>query len=299
MYSDRENGISLLVPTKNQEKTIELCIESFLDFADEIIVVDNGSIDNTVPILKSLEKKIKKLKFYYVPELPDLPHNRQYAFKKSKFSWIVRIDSDYIAYTSGKNDIKKLRKKILDTDISVWPKAFGITQVNLYHDIYHTGLEKKNIKNKSTFFVFPPVKQLKARIIQYFPGFKFKRLGLIDGEIEPGRWEGVRFQRFLHHKQLEKPYWFHCEFKSKMEFFYRSERWNWRQIGDYEKFPTLQSYINHIVKEKYNTSNLEKAAEKYMDENFFPYLQKYDPKKYYPYPELLKKMLSEPTEDLF
>lgn len=283
MGKKRKHGISLLMPSKNSEKTIEVCIKSFVDFADEIIAVDNGSTDNTIKILEKLEKKIPKMTFYNIPELPDLYQNRQFALEKSNYDWIARFDSDYVAYTSGEYDIKKLRQKILNTKKSIRPIAFGISQVDLFYDIYHT-IDRYNNSNSIN-----PVSTLSARIIQYFPFMKFKRLGIIDGYLKNfGRWEGVRFQNLLKHIQLKKPYWFHCEFKSDMAFFYRSERTNWREIGDYKKYPTLDSYIKKIIKEKYNTENVEEACNKYMKMDFLPKLKKYNSDEQYQYPELLK-----------
>ena len=53
---------SILIPAYNEEKSIRKCINSCLNQtkkADEIIVINDGSTDNTLNILKSFEKKIK------------------------------------------------------------------------------------------------------------------------------------------------------------------------------------------------------------------------------------------------
>lgn len=275
----RKEGISLLIPSQNAERTIALCVRSFVDFADEIIAVDNGSQDNTVAILDDLARLIPKLRFYNAPELVDLYHNRQYAFERSTYSWIVRIDSDYVAYTSGEHDIRHLRSRVLNTRPSIWPIAFGITQVNLIYDFEHTGTPRETRPKGAGRHVGGPVASLAARIVQYYPGMRFQRLG---------RWEGVRFQRFLRHIQLDEPYWFHCQFKSHMSFFYRSERTNWRELGAYDRYPTLHSYIKDVIRERYGTDSIEEACEVYMRDCFLPYLVRYAPEEYYPYPELIQ-----------
>jgi len=279
MFKKRKKGISVLLATQNTEKTVELSIKSFVDFADEIIAVDNGSKDKTVEIVSNLEKEIPKLKFYNAPELPDLYHNRQYALEHSNYNWIARIDSDYIAYISGEFNIKYLRDIILNTKQSIWPIAFEITQVNLIYEFEHTGIPREVRPKGAGPHVPDPLVTLPARIVQYFPRMKFTRLG---------RWEGIRFQRFLKRLKLEKPYWFHCEIKSDMDYFYRSERTNWRELGDFKKYPTLGSYIRSILKSKYGTDDIEEACELYMQKDFYPYLEKYDPERYYPYPKLIK-----------
>lgn len=291
IFKKRKNGISLLIPTQNSEKTIELCIKSFLDFADEIIAVDNGSNDNTILILEQLEKEIPKLEFYNIPELPDLYYNRQYALEHSNYNWIARMDSDYVAHNSEEYSysINKLREIILNTRRSIRPIAFDITQVNLVYDYYHTGMLSEKREEDRGRYIPPPVTSYPARIIQYFPGMKFTRLG---------RWEGVRFQRYLKHIKLEKPYWFHCEFKSDMDYFYRSERTNWREFRNFNKYPTLDSYIKDVIRDKYGTDDIKEACGIYMQKDFCPYLEKYYPERYYPYPKLIKDEMRKRTKDI-
>lgn len=279
MFKKRKNGISVLLATQNTEKTVELSIKSFIDFADEIIAVDNGSKDKTVEIVSNLEKELPELKFYNAPELPDLYHNRQYALEHSNYNGICRFDADFIAYTEGEYDIKDLREKILNTKSSIRPISFGFIGVNLMYDYTHTGISNEMRPKGVKTYVPPTITSLNYRIYQYFPGMKFTRLG---------RWEGVRFQRYLKHVKLEKPYWFHCEIKSDMDYFYRSERTNWRESGDFKKYPTLDSYVRSIIKGKYGTDDIEEACELYMQKDFYPYLKIYEPEKHYPYPKLIE-----------
>ena len=286
MGRKRKKGISLLIPTQNAEKTVEACVRSFADFPDEIVVVDNGSTDATIDIVRQLEREIPHLTFYDVPELPDLYQNRQYALERSNYNWIVRIDSDYVAYTSGPQDIRHLREKILATKRGIRPVAFGITQVNLFRDFYHTGPLSKEGTGLKGVWVPPPMNSLPARIVQYYPGMRFQR---------NGRWEGVRFQKHLKHQKLTTPYWFHCTFKEDMDLFFRSERTNWRERGEYDKYPTLKSYILSIIAEKYGTSDITEACSRFMSKVIFPNIVSYDEQAWYPYPEMIQRAMETST----
>ena len=283
MISFREKGISLLIPTQNVEQTVELCLRSLKDFPDEIIVVDNGSTDGTIDIVKSIQHEIPNMQFYEAPFLKDLYENRQYAYERSRFNWIVRFDSDYIAHTSGVYCISKLRNKILNTKRAIRPKAFGITLVNLFPDFWHTGLEIEKRDGNPNIHVPPPIGKLPARIIQCFPGMKFVRLG---------RWEGVRWQSRLAHESIDIPYLFHCNFKSKLNYLIRSERTNWRELGDFLKYPTKESYVLDVIRYKFGVSDLLIAADIHWNRNVEPYLQKYDANQYFDYPEILKVVLN-------
>lgn len=283
----RPNGISLLVPTQNSQKTVEACIRSFSPFADEIIAVDNGSTDDTLSILRRLDSEIPKLQVLSDPRLQHLHENRQMAFACSSYRWIVRIDSDYIAYNKGTRDIRELRQRLLVTKPTVWPVAFTITQVTLYHDPWNMGKPRELRADGGGMHVQPPSEKLNARIIQHYPFMKFQR---------NGRWEGLRWQRYLRRVVIPSVYWLHCEFKNNhMEFFKRSERTNWREQGDFVRFPTLESYLDFIVRNKYSTDSWQDAAERYMKREVFPYLMEYDPGKFLPYPAELQRMIDNGT----
>lgn len=277
----RSRGISLLVPTQNAEATVELCIRSFADFPDEIIVVDNGSTDETKDIVRELEREYDQVTFYDAPHLKDLYENRQYAFERSRFDWVVRIDSDYVAYTNVPHDIGELRTRILDSPgwKGLRPVAFNIQQVNLFNDYRTTGPA-----DESRHYVAKTITTLNARIIHHHPGMKFQRRG---------RWEGLRFDNLFARTTLDRPYWFHCEFKSPLDLLFRSERTNWRELGDFQAYPTLESFVRSVIEEKYQTDCLEEASARYTDRFITPHLRPYQPDDYFPYPQHLEAAMKD------
>ena len=50
--------VSVLILAKNEEKFIGACIKSVKDFADEVIVIDDFSIDATAQISKKLGARV-------------------------------------------------------------------------------------------------------------------------------------------------------------------------------------------------------------------------------------------------
>ena len=72
---------SIIIPVLNEEKFIEECIESVVSNTDdiekmEIIIVDGGSEDNTVEIVKKISSKFKNLILLHNPK-----KNYSYFFK--------------------------------------------------------------------------------------------------------------------------------------------------------------------------------------------------------------------------
>jgi glycosyltransferase involved in cell wall biosynthesis len=88
-------GISIIVPCRNEEKYVARCIDSLLRQEDapldrEIIVVDNGSTDDTIKILEGYGSKIT---YYVCPGLP-IAGLRNFGVEKSTKEWIAFVDAD-------------------------------------------------------------------------------------------------------------------------------------------------------------------------------------------------------------
>lgn len=88
-------GLSVIVPCKNEEKYISLCIDSLLrqesaSLDMEIVVVDNGSTDKTISILDSYGLKIK----YHVRPGLSISGLRNFGVENSTKEWIAFVDAD-------------------------------------------------------------------------------------------------------------------------------------------------------------------------------------------------------------
>ena len=89
-------SISVIIPTYNNAIYIERCLRSLEDqsidanFFD-IIVIDDGSMDNTSEIVK---KKFPNVKLISRTENKGLPFSVNEGLRSSKSTTIVRVDSD-------------------------------------------------------------------------------------------------------------------------------------------------------------------------------------------------------------
>lgn len=82
------NLISVNIITKNEEKNIEECIKS-IEWADEIIIVDAESTDNTQSIIKQ-HPEVK----LFVNKWEGYTAQRNIALSHSTGDWILSIDAD-------------------------------------------------------------------------------------------------------------------------------------------------------------------------------------------------------------
>lgn len=80
-------GISVVIIVFNEQDRLGGCLDS-VDWADEVIVVDSGSTDNTIEIAESKGAKV----FYR--EFDDFSSQKNFAVNKASGEWILSLDAD-------------------------------------------------------------------------------------------------------------------------------------------------------------------------------------------------------------
>lgn len=81
--------ITVIIPTLNEETRVEKALQS-AQFADEIIVIDSFSTDNTIAIAKEYNARVYQRKF------DDFSSQKNYAIDKATNNWIVWVDADEV-----------------------------------------------------------------------------------------------------------------------------------------------------------------------------------------------------------
>jgi len=94
-------NLSALVITYNEEDNINELIEN-LSFADEIIIVDSFSTDNTVQKIKQ-HKKVTLIQHKFT----NFSEQRNYALQYANHEWVLFIDADERVSTKLKREIHK------------------------------------------------------------------------------------------------------------------------------------------------------------------------------------------------
>jgi len=98
-----EPTLSVLIPTKNSEKHIKSCVESVLSIADEIIVLDSYSEDDTISIVKSFEKtEVVQSSFNGFGAL------RRELLSLASSDWVLFLDSDEVVPSDLASEIDQI-----------------------------------------------------------------------------------------------------------------------------------------------------------------------------------------------
>lgn len=107
--------ISLCMIVKNEALLLSRCLDSIKEVADEIIIVDTGSTDNTVEIAKSYTQKV-----YHFDWIDDFSAARNFSFDQATKDYILWLDADDYIKPKDLNKIKRLKKVLSDNTNSVY-----------------------------------------------------------------------------------------------------------------------------------------------------------------------------------
>ncbi|MCP4705046.1 MAG: glycosyltransferase family 2 protein [candidate division Zixibacteria bacterium] len=102
-------NLSAVIITRNEESNIMRCMSS-LQIADEIIVIDSGSTDNTIKIAESMGALV------YPKEWEGYGPAKKEGVKRASGKWIISLDADEELSLDLANEISG--KVLLETGIS-------------------------------------------------------------------------------------------------------------------------------------------------------------------------------------
>ncbi|MGL5390096.1 MAG: glycosyltransferase family 2 protein [Shewanella sp.] len=84
----KKHTLSVMLITKNEADRVERCLASVAKIADEIIVLDSGSTDDTLAICAKYTDKIT------VTDWPGFGKQKQRALAQTSCDWVLSIDAD-------------------------------------------------------------------------------------------------------------------------------------------------------------------------------------------------------------
>lgn len=135
------NTLSVCIIAKNEEKNLLRCLESIKGIADEVILVDTGSVDNTISIAEKYNARVVEF-----PWKRNFSSARNKALEMASKDWILCIDCDEALDSSQVHEIKKL----LNTSQNL---GFRLKLVNILDNKPYEGKHiLRIIKNNSGFY---------------------------------------------------------------------------------------------------------------------------------------------------
>jgi glycosyltransferase involved in cell wall biosynthesis len=97
-------SLSAVIITFNEERNIERCLESLVEVADEIVVIDSYSADRTEEICKKYQ-----VKFIQNPFEGHI-QQKNFAIDAASNDWILSLDADEALTDELKNSIRQIKE---------------------------------------------------------------------------------------------------------------------------------------------------------------------------------------------
>ncbi len=117
--------ISVCMIVKNEETRLKNCLDSLKDIADEIIIVDTGSTDNTKNVASKYTDKI-----FDFPWINDFSAARNFAFSKATGDYIYSADADEIIDALNQQRFLQLKSILLPEIDIVQMKYINMMDTN-------------------------------------------------------------------------------------------------------------------------------------------------------------------------
>ena len=109
---------SVIIPTRNRSALLaqalgSLAQQTLCDTAFEVVVVDNGSVDQTADIVQRFESRLNNLRYVYEPE-PGLHSARHRGLREARGDILVYTDDDTEATPSW---LRSVQEAFSDPDV--------------------------------------------------------------------------------------------------------------------------------------------------------------------------------------
>ncbi len=95
--------LSVVLSTKNEEANISRCLDAVKSIADEIVVFDENSTDNTRQIAEKLGAKV-----YCYEHKTNFHETKQKAIEKATGDWILQLDADEVVTSELAKEITSI-----------------------------------------------------------------------------------------------------------------------------------------------------------------------------------------------
>lgn len=148
--------ISLCMIVRDEEAVLERCLRSVGALADEIVIVDTGSVDKTREIAATFTDKL-----YTFDWIDDFAAARNFAFSKGSMDFLMWLDADDILLDADREAFLHLKETLTG-------------EVDLVMAPYHTAFDRQG----NPLFIY-----YRERILRRAAGFRWQ--GAVHETIAP------------------------------------------------------------------------------------------------------------------
>lgn len=270
-------GITAIVVARDEDFTVDFALRSLVGFADQVVCVDNGSVDATLSEMEAFRDEFGDRVEVDVLSRPGALVGELWeaGLDHTRHQWFSPWDADMIARTDGPDSIIDFRARMLQDDR---PRIILLPTINVAGDLRHVmRLTPVSDPNEPKLFRF-------GRAISY---------------REYGRFYAVRPP--LHYIQAVAPqkHFLHVGVKSDENLIHRFHYWTWRETVNREgdaldpELRTLDGFKRRRNEELFGTNESRSLKWRYQRQLSY-HMAPYEIALYGEYPEVLREELTKP-----
>ena len=206
---DHDLLLSIVVPVWNTEKYLKTSLNSIiksiprkLDNKFEMLIISDGSPDNSEKIIKEYEKKYNFIKYFY-QENHGLGSVRNLALKNARGKYIASVDSDDTIHRNFFKEVYKAIEKDVDVFICDW---LSVTNSEKY---VTSAIENKIFDNLSKYEGLLYSSIMPSTCNKVFKKSLFDELNInyYDGKFEDLSTNPFVLLKAKKIKYIDKPYY--------------------------------------------------------------------------------------------
>lgn len=241
--------ISVCMIVKDEELTLDRILSQVVQFADELIVVDTGSQDNSKEIAKKYTNKV-----YDYEWQNDFSKARNHAFSYATMDYIMWLDADDYIPDSSIRELNLLKQYIVDSDVVMLPY---IVSSDEFGNATFSYFRERIVKNNGEFLFSGFVHEAivpKGKIMH-------KNIPIMHKKVKSGN-PRRNLDIYLSNKKAG------VTFSPRQQFYFACEYYYNELYGDaiieFEKFLTLpQGYVENKIQACLNLMRIYKIREEY------------------------------------
>jgi hypothetical protein len=287
--SPRPDGISAVVRVRGEEEWLEPAVLSIAEFADEILVLDNGASEAARASIERLRAGLgARLTAVPCPDL-DLFELSNLGLERARFRFVVRWDADFVGHTDGPGDLRHVRRFLLDLDRR---RYFLVTlpAAEVAGDLRHQ-VPDRRVRHDGQAHTA----SARARFVRVTRQTATAALGAADRPLR----ERARLTLALESLAVPPYYavlrwptiaYFHVHVKPARHLLLRHFWLEWLGAADGAGHPTLEAYALEQARVRWGIADAEAAAA-HLVRRLCAGLVPFDPDACGPYPALLRPYL--------
>jgi hypothetical protein len=285
----RPDGISAVVRVRGDEEWLEPALLSIRDFADEILVLDNGASEPARAVIERLAGILGPRLVRINCTALDLFAMSNLALERARHRFVVRWDADFVGHTDGPGDLRHLRRFLLELDRR---RYFLVTlpAAEVAGDLRHQFPDRRVRHDGQAHTA-----SARARFVRVTRETATDTLGAADRPLR----ERARLRLALESLAVPRYYallrwptiaYFHVHVKPAHHLLLRHFWLEWLAEPDTARAPTLEAYALEQARARWGIADGEAAAAhlvRRLSEGLVPF----DAGVCGPYPALLRPHL--------